>query len=106
MNELSQSLEQKRQRPFCILTAGRAQFGPPGYVVECSILLAWRRSYSGVPGRWRSTLISGRSQSGFHTPRWVSHQKVSQREVLNHTGARISVVVLLGVLALFNEYAQ
>jgi hypothetical protein len=31
---------------------------------------------------------------------------VSQREVLNHTGARISVVVLLGVLALFNEYVQ
>ena len=28
MNELSQSLEQKRQRPFCILTAGQAQFGP------------------------------------------------------------------------------
>ena len=33
------------------VTAGRAQFGPPGYELTCSILLAWRRLYSLIRGR-------------------------------------------------------
>ena len=61
------------------VTSGRAQFGPPGYELICSILRALRRSYSVVLGRWRSTTISGRNDSRFHTPRRAPED--FQREV-------------------------
>jgi hypothetical protein len=55
---------------------------PPATRLTCSILRALRRSYSVVLGRWRSTIILGRGNSGFSAQRMeVMPSGVSQREV-------------------------
>ena len=45
------------------VTSGRAQFGPPGYELDLLYLASLRRLYWAVLGRWRLTIILGRSCS-------------------------------------------
>jgi len=54
--------------------AGRAQFGPQGTKLTCSILLALRPSSSVALGRWRWTTISGRRDNGFDKTRSTTRQ--------------------------------
>jgi hypothetical protein len=85
MNELSQSLEQKRQRPFCMLTAGRAQFGPPGYEVDLLYLACLAALVLGGSGPMAiDPYLRKKSERFSYAALAIASESVSTRSLESH----------------------